>query len=370
MTNNIEELRNILATQMKKPVKLASDQDYATGYWPTGSLPIDAVLGGGWVKGRMALLTGESQTLKSRIAYESIASVQRNGGTTALIDTERAFNPDWAMDLGIDLDQLILIQPEVAEEAIDQMEVLIRNEIDMIVFDSIAAMLPASDRAIQLSGKDNPQPARIAALMSIALRKLNSANLKSQILWVTQKRANIGGMAFSPKTNDTGGKAIEFYVSQKLELKKTNKIKEAFKYWNGAKEENGERLVAQGFRAELTKSRNRQPFAVSHFLFDYDLGEIDMINFLMGEARISGDIDIKGAWWYFTDVDSNGEILGEYKGQGKDNFYKEIDENPAAYNALLTSVARKFNLEASNYGLRPDEAAESEGVHAVLEGGV
>lgn len=369
MNNNIDELRGILEAQMKMPVKMASDEQFATGYWPTRSMPIDAVLGGGWVKGRMALLTGESQTLKTRVALESIASVQAENGTAALIDTEHAFNRDWAVDLGVDPKRLMLIQPDVAEEAVDQMEVLIRNGIDMIAFDSIAAMLPDSDRAIMLSGKDNPQPARIAALMSIALRKLNTANLRTQILWITQKRANIGAMAFAPKTNDTGGKAIEFYVSQKLELKKTGKIYREVNYWNGEKEATDRQIVAQQFRVELTKARNRQPFAISHFVYDLENNGIDMASYLIGEALVDGVVTKKGAWWTYTVVDSDGVVLAEHKAGSKDKFKALVEDDPVVWNLLLNHVADKYDLEASDYGLRSDEA-ESEGVHAVLEGSV
>lgn len=366
MTNKTDELRQALSAHMKTPIKTGADSSYATGYWPSGIMPLDAVLGGGWMKGRFALITGESQTLKSFAGVKTIALAQQNDATTALIDTEHAYDPGRGAALGIDNENMILIQPETGEEAVDQMEFLIRNDIDLIVFDSIAAMLPESDRKIQLSGKDSPQPARIAALMSIALRKLNTANTKSAVLWITQKRANIGAMAFAPRTNNTGGKAIEFYVSQSVEFRRTNKLWLSQTYWNGEKEETDKQLIGQGFRVELTKARNKQPFDVSHFVYDYEVGDVDMVTFLIGEALADGVINKKGAWWTYTVVDSDGVVVAEHKAGSKDKFNELVATDPVVYNQLLTHVANTYELEANNYGLLP--IAEPEGVHAILDG--
>lgn len=367
MTNKTDELRQALSAHMKTPIKTGADSSYATGYWPSGIMPLDAVLGGGWMKGRFALITGESQTLKSFAGVKTIALAQQSDATVALIDTEHAYDPGRGAALGINNESMILIQPETGEEAVDQMEFLIRNDIDLIVFDSIAAMLPESDRKIQLSGKDSPQPARIAALMSIALRKLNTANTKSAVLWITQKRANIGAMAFAPRTNNTGGKAIEFYVSQSVEFRRTNKLWLSQTYWNGEKEETDKQLIGQGFRVELTKARNKQPFDVSHFVYDYEVGDIDMANYLIGEGLATGIINRPNkTTWIASEINSDGEVLNEYKASGKDNFHELVASNPAVYNLLLRRVADSYGLEANNYGLLP--IAEPEGVHAILNG--
>jgi recombination protein RecA len=349
--NKTQELANALSSIMKTPVKMASDSSFSSGYWPTGILPIDACLGGGWTKGRMSLVTGESATLKSYVGLKSIERVQKLGGTVALIDTEHAFNAEWADNLGIDRNQLILIQPDIAEEAVDQMEVLVRNDIDMIVFDSIAAMLPKSEKEIMLSGKDNVQPARIAWLMSIALRRLNTANEKTQITWITQKRANIGAIAFGPKTLDTGGKAIDFYVSQRIELRKTGKLYKDIAYWNGDKDATDKQIIAQQFRVELTKSRNRQPFEVQHFVYDLENGVIDTASFLINEGIDAGLISRKGAWWTYTSINpETGEMGDEFKAGSKDKFRELVTNNPTIYNSLLSLVCDKYKLEEDNYG--------------------
>ena len=346
-----EELRKALSSHMKTDIKMGDDDQYVSGYWSTGILPFDVTLGGGWLKGRMGYITGESQTLKSLVGIKTIASVQKQGGTAALIDTEHAYDPQRGADVGVDNNRLILIQPDIAEEAIDQMEFLIRNDIDLIVFDSIAAMLPRTEQKIQLSGKDNVQPARIAALMSIALRKLTAANTKSTVLWITQKRATMATMPFAAKTANTGGKAIEFYASQIIEIKKTNKISVDFSYWNGEKEEVGKQLVGQGFRLDLTKSRNRQPFVVSNFIYDYTSGDIDLINYLIGETMAEGLITKSGSWWVFLMTNTDGEVLNEYKAQGKDQFRKLIQETPELFNYMLTFVTNNYGLDAKDYGL-------------------
>src|SRR5690242_5141608 len=117
-----EELRNALAAHMKTPIKTGADSSYVTGYWPSGIMPLDAILGGGWMKGRFGYITGESQTLKSFAGVKTLSLAQRNGATTALIDTEHAYDPNRGADLGIDNENMILIQPETGEEAVDQME--------------------------------------------------------------------------------------------------------------------------------------------------------------------------------------------------------------------------------------------------------
>ncbi len=234
-----KELALLLNQVMKQPslAKMADDEVYNSGLWPTGLLPFDVLTSGGWAKGRMGLIAGESATLKSLVLLASIAQVQKQGGSVALFDAEHSFNKEWAIKIGVDVENLILIQPTTGEVAIDAIEVLVRNEIDLIGVDSIAALLPESDRNLMLSSKDNAQPARIAALMSIALRKLTSANVKSSIVWITQMRANIGGMAYSPKTIKTGGKSIGFYSSQNIDIKHTNKVFEQTTYFNGEKDE-------------------------------------------------------------------------------------------------------------------------------------
>src|SRR5690606_14585629 len=175
-----------------------------------------------------------------------------------------------------------------------------------VIVDSIAALLPRVEREKMLSDGKDTQLGRIAALMSSGLRKINAANESSAIFWISQMRANIGAMAFSPKTSVTGGKAIHFFVSQSLVLKQTGKITEDVHYFDGEKDAVDKRVVGQKFRVELAKSRNKQPFDVQHFVYDLTKGEIDQNLFLMAEGLDMGYITKKGAWWTVLVPDENG----------------------------------------------------------------
>ena len=332
-------------------VLTADDELYRAGYWPTGLLPIDVVTGGGVARGRMFFTAGESQTLKSLIGLATIAQVQRLGGTAALIDTEHSFHQDWALALGINLSELILIQPEIGEEAVDQMDVMVTNEIDFICFDSIAAILTRSERELQLSGNSHNQPANIARLMSLALRKLTSANRKTSILWITQMRDNIGAMPASPKSIKTGGKAMDYYASQTLTLRKTGKITEDITYFDGEKANaTAKRQVAQKFRAELLKSRNKAPFDIQHFVFDYVSGKIDTASFLIGQGLDMGLITQSGRFWTYTDLNAEtGEVNEEHKAGSKADFSRLVNDNAEVYNSLVYKVCEKYNLDPEVY---------------------
>jgi recombination protein RecA len=345
-----QELKSILNAHLKADVaSMANDEVYRSGYWPTGFLPVDAVLGGGFAKGRFALVAGESATLKSLLGLGAIKQVQKRGGTAALIDVEHAFNPSWAEEIGVNLDDLILSRPETGESAIDQVEILIRNGIDFAVVDSIAALLPKAERDLMLSGKDNLQPARIAALMSPALRKLNSANKRSSVLWISQMRDTIGGMAFSPKTAVTGGKSIHYYVSQSLMLKKTGKITIDKNYYDGEKDAIDKQIIAQKFRVECNKSRFGQPFQIQHFVYDLINGKIDDSGYIIAQGLDLGVITRKGAWWTYTDTDDDGVVLEEYKAGSKDKFRELVQTTPAAYASLVSRVCKRYQLEEDVY---------------------
>lgn len=335
----------------KEEVAFTADNEmYRAGYWPTGIMPIDAVLGGGIAKGRMMLASGESQTLKSLIGLSTAAQVQRLGGTAAIIDTEHAFNQEWAEGLGLNLSELILMQPKTGELALDQVRLLVSNEIDFVCFDSIATMLPKSEAELQLSGKDNNQPARIAALMALALRQINTSNSKTAIMWITQMRDNIGAMPMMAKTIATGGKSIHYYVSQSIGIKKTGKITEDVTYFNGEKDDTAKQQVAQKFRVELLKSRNKQPFEIQNFVYDYQTGEIDHTLFLMGQGLDLGIITKAGAWWTFTDVDEEtGEVRAEHKAGSRDKFRELVYSSPEVYHPLIKKVCARYKLDSDAY---------------------
>lgn len=346
-----QELLATLSKTLDTNATMASDNVLANGYWPTGIMPMDALLGGGFQKGRMALLAGESATLKSMIGLAAAGQVLKAGGTAAIIDTEHAFNQRWAENMGIDINNLIISRPETAEAAIDQMEILVRNDIDYLCLDSIAALLPRTERDIMLSGKDNVQPARIAAVMAIGLRKLNSANEKTTIVWISQMRDNIGAMAFSPKSIITGGKSIHYYVSQSVKLTKVGKINADIKYYDGEKNVSDKQIVMQKFKAELSKSRNIQPFGVQHFNFDLQAGTIDHVQYLVQQGLDLGIINRPNKLaWELTLIDpETGEVKREEKASGQEKFRDLLLDNPDVVADLSDAVAVHHSLDPETY---------------------
>lgn len=347
VTDTIALLNKTLGSE----VTTGGDNQLKNEYWSTGILPLDALLGGGFQKRRMALLAGESATLKSMIGLATAGQVQRNGGTAAIIDTEHAFNPDWATALGIDVDELIISRPKTGEEAVDQMEILIRNDVDYICMDSIATLLPKAERDIMLSGKDNIQPARIAALMAVGLRRLNTANENTCIVWVSQMRDNLGAMAFSPKTIITGGKSIHYYVSQSVKLTKVGKLVQDVEYYNGDKNAKDKQIIVQQFKAELSKSRNTQPFAIQHFNFDLRGGVIDTPQYLIQQGLDMGVVQRPNNRTWNVEIPNTetGEILYETSVTGKDAFAAEVYENKELQNHLIDAVAGRYNLDPEVY---------------------
>lgn len=340
------ELKAILENQLKGTnISMADDEVYNEGRYLTGVLPIDIATGGGLAKGRFILTMGESATLKSYIGLSTIAQVQKAGGTAALIDAEHSFNSRWATDIGIDTSELLVSRPSTGEEAVDQMEVLVRNGVDFICLDSIAALLPKSEMQTMLSGKDNVQPARIAALMSLAMRKLTSANLHSTIFMITQMRANIGGMAFSPKTLATGGKSMVFYASQILEIKRTGRVFENVQYYNGEKDESDKQIIGNKFRVEVTKSRIDQPFKIQHFNYDLKNSCVDNIGFIIAQGLDMGLITRKGAWWTLNVVNFETGEVEEHKQGSKDKFYDYMLESPECQSYLFDAICQKYELE-------------------------
>jgi hypothetical protein len=202
-----------------------------------------------------------------------------------------------------------------------------------------------------LSGKDNNQPANIARLMALGLRKLNTANEKTAIWWITQLRDNIGGMSFGPRSNATGGKAKHYYVSQELMLKKIGKIYETVNYFNGEKDETGKQVVAQQFMVELTKSRFGQPHLQQYFIFDYATGGIDQTTYLIQQGLDIGNITKKGAWWNIILTDADGVVTLDEKAGSKDKFNELVSSSPEIQDGLLRLVCDRYGLEANNYAV-------------------
>jgi len=257
---------------------------------PTGILPIDYILDGGLPKNRFVEVYGDYSTLKSYIAYKAIAETQKNNGTTCLIDTEHSFDPQWASSLGVNVDDLMYITPQNGEEAVDVTEVLLREKIDLIVWDSVAALLPQSEEDKREKGV-NHQPARLAALMSKGLRKLTAANSETAVLMINQTRLNVGQIFGNPETVP-GGKSLPFYAAYRLSLRKAGKETTTVDIWDGEKTVKSNQISVQKIKVKIEKSKMSKPYSEVFFDFNLEAGEIDELAFIIS-VGLSNDLILR-----------------------------------------------------------------------------
>jgi len=314
-------------------VRLGSDDSLRVTTIPTGVLPMDYLLGGGVPRGRFTELFGAYSTLKSYVGLSAIAQCQAQGGTCAIVDTEHAYDPEWATNIGVDTSSLIYQAPSSGEEAIDVSEVLIRNGIDLLVWDSVAATLPQTEANKRLAN-ETIQPARLAALMSTGLRKLTTANSNTAVIFINQTRLNVGQMFGDPETVP-GGKALPFYASHRVALRKAGKVKEGAKVHDSeGKQTNVSVVTAHKIRATLEKSKLAAPSKDVLFTFDLARGEVDNVGFLMTQGAIDGLVHNEGRkWWATTDEMTMDPVVGRAK------FREALASNPAMVESLAKSLA-------------------------------
>lgn len=307
----------------KDAVTLGSDPYFNVTYLPTGIPAVDDLLQGGIPFGRFVEIFGDYSTLKSYVGLAAIAQCQQMGKLAALIDTEHAYDPAWAKSIGVDLESLIVRHPDNGEQAIDTAEQLIRGGVDFIVFDSVAAALPKAEEQTMLSGDKNIQPARLAQLMSIAMRKLTAANRKTAILWINQTRVNVGMMFGNPETVP-GGKALPYYASYRISMRKAGKVTEDI---NVTIQKEGKptkavfkQVVGQEIKMTVEKSKLNAPHREIRFVFDLRKGVIDNWWYLVTQALDRGVITYeRGLWWVTTTEKPT-------KHRGKEAFQKALTE--------------------------------------------
>lgn len=301
-------------------IVLGSDPSLAVKFWPTGVLPIDYLLNGGLPAGRFIEIYGDYSTLKSFIALRALATVQAMGGKVYLVDTEHAYDPEWAAMLGVDTDALILSQPETAEEGLSVMELLIRANYDLVVWDSIATSQPKQYREAK-PGEDLA-PAGLARVMSAGLRRLNSVNKSTAVLALNQTRINVGMTYGGSKEAVPGGKAMPFYASYRVRLTKAGKVTEDTKIHDGEKMVGAKKVVAHKIKASLEKSKLSAPYTETWFLFDLATGAVDEEGFLLSQGLESGAIS-EAAGGRFTIPDVLDASI-----HGKPKFKAFLKENP------------------------------------------
>lgn len=282
----------------------------------TGSLSLDMALGiGGLPKGRIVEIYGPESSGKTTIALHVVAEAQKKGGTAAFIDVEHALDPVYAAALGIDIDSLLVSQPDAGEDALEIAEALVRSgAIDVVVVDSVAALVPKAE--IEGSMGDSHMGLQ-ARLMSQALRKLNGAISRTNciVIFINQLRDKIGVMFGNPETT-TGGKALKYYASVRIDIRRVETLK------------NGTEMIGSHTRAKVVKNKVAPPFKEGEFDIMYGEG-ISREGEILDLGVKAGLIQKSGAWFSY-----NGDRIG----QGRENTKKYIQDNPELADELEAQI--------------------------------
>lgn len=317
-------------------VTTGSHEDMEVRRWPTGVAPLDYALDGGLPRGRFIEVYGPYSVLKSWWAYKSIAAVQAAGGRCGLVDTEHSWDPEWGARLGVNVDDLLVIRPDNAEDAILSLQALINQKYDLLVFDSIAAAVP-NQIATARPGEDTA-PGALARVMSRGLARLTAANKHTTVFCINQTREKIG-VSFGSPTTTSGGKAMGYYASYRISFVRVGKIRVPIKKWDGEKMADSQQIVAHKIKATLEKSKLSAPNEDVVFLYDLQEGEVDEVNWLIGQALEAGLVIQKGAYY-----DVPGVL--DKPIQGRDKFVKWVKENPEVSEWIKEGIMPEFK-EAS-----------------------
>ena len=283
---------------------------------PTGSLTLDMALGiGGYPKGRIIEIYGPESSGKTTLTLHAIAEVQKQGGTAAFIDAEHAIDPVYAKNLGVNIDELILSQPDSGEQGLEIAETLVRSgAIDLVVVDSVAALVPQ----VELDGEMADQQMGLQArLMSKALRKLSGVMNKTDctIIFINQLREKIGVMFGNPETT-TGGRALKFYSSVREEIRRSEAIK------------NGTEIVGNKVNIKVVKNKVAPPFKSTQVDIIYGKG-ISRDGEVLDLAVDKDIVDKSGAWYAYK---------GEKIGQGRENAKRYLVEHPDIMNEITEAI--------------------------------
>ena len=288
---------------------------------PTGSLTLDMALGiGGYPKGRIIEIYGPESSGKTTLTLHAIAEVQKQGGTAAFIDAEHAIDPVYAKNLGVNIDELILSQPDSGEQGLEIAETLVRSgAIDLVVVDSVAALVPQ----VELDGEMSDQQMGLQArLMSKALRKLSGVMNKTDctIIFINQLREKIGIMFGNPETT-TGGRALKFYASVRIEIRKNDVIK------------NGTEIVGNKATIKVVKNKVAPPFKSTQVYIIYGKG-ISRDGEVLDLAVEKDIIDKSGAWYAYK---------GEKIGQGRENAKRYLTQHPEVMEEVTEAIKNSLN---------------------------
>jgi recombination protein RecA len=294
----------------------------------TSSIALDAALGiGGLPRGRVVEIYGPESSGKTTVALHAVASAQRNGGIAAFIDAEHALDPEYAKRLGVDTDALLVSQPDTGEQALEIMDMLIGSgSIDIVVIDSVAALVPRAEIEGEMGDSHVGLQAR---LMSQALRKITGrlSQTKTTAIFINQLREKIGVFFGSPETT-TGGKALKFYASVRIDVRRIETLKE------------GVNPVGNRTRAKIVKNKMAPPFKQAEFDILYGHG-ISREGGLIDVGVENGLVKKSGAWFTYD---------GDQLGQGKENARKFLIDNPDLADELEQKIRVKLGI-----GVQPEE---------------
>ncbi|MFH0852417.1 MAG: recombinase RecA [bacterium] len=287
---------------------------------PTGSISLDLALGvGGMPKGRVIEVYGPESSGKTTLALHTVAQAQKRGGLCAFVDAEHALDPEYAKRIGVKIDDLLISQPDTGEQALDIVESLVRSAaIDVIVVDSVAALTPRAE----IEGEMGQQHMGLQArLMSQALRKLTAIVAKSgtSVIFINQIRMKIG-IVFGNPEETPGGKALKFYSSVRIDLRRTAQIKQ------------GEQIIGNRVKAKVVKNKVAPPFKIAEFDIMYNKG-ISYSGDLINTGVIFGVVSKGGAWFNYAE---------QKLGQGMEASKKYLEENPK----LMSEIARRIKEAA------------------------
>ncbi len=303
-------------------MKLGSDDHLNIETTSSGSISLDVALGvGGYPKGRIVEIYGPESSGKTTFALHAIAEVQKHGGRAAFIDAEHALDPVYAKNLGVNLDELLLSQPDTGEQALDICEALVRSEIiDLVVIDSVAALVPQAEIEGEMGDSHVGLQAR---LMSQALRKLSGTlnKTKTTAIFINQLREKVGVLFGNPETTP-GGRALKFYSSIRLEVRRAEQIKQ------------GDKVIGNKTNVKVVKNKVAPPFRTATIDIMYGEGvskEGELVD-------LASEIDVlekSGAWYSYN---------GEKVGQGKENVKTLLKENPELRDEIEYKVREHYGI--------------------------
>ncbi|SFL75153.1 recombinase RecA [Salibacterium qingdaonense] len=319
-------------------MKLGEQAERKVSTFSSGALAVDVALGvGGYPRGRIVEVFGPESSGKTTVALHSIAEIQRQGGQAAFIDAEHALDPVYAQNLGVDIDELLLSQPDTGEQALEIAEALVRSAaVDIIVVDSVAALVPKAEIEGEMGDSHVGLQAR---LMSQALRKLSGAISKSNsiAMFINQIREKVGVMFGSPETT-TGGRALKFYSSVRLEVRRAETLKQ------------GNDMVGNKTRVKIVKNKVAPPFkqAEVDIMYGEGISREGSVLDMGAELEI---IQKSGAWYSYE---------GERLGQGRENAKQYLKENPRVTDTIEQNIRAYYQLDTNKPEAPEEEDAEEE----------